>query len=404
MIFALHRNKAHVSAGDAAVRVTTTAAEMERSVRALLRTDDRLPADDDDDADADAPAMLVGAIDFAGGVLLLKPRRVVRDGRGSPFAPGSATHAPGPSAAVADPDDAATGPSPTRAAVTAMPPPAIYADMVRAAIAAIADGRIEKVVLARSLVVDAGRPVDPLVVADRLAEDPAVTTFFLDLSDGAPRHFVGATPELLVSRTGRTVASRPLAGSAARSADGGRDRAAATALLRSDKDRREHRLVVEAILDTLAPLCRRLDVPDEPALHRTATMWHLGTAITGELKPDAPSAAGLAALLHPTPAVGGHPRDAAVDLIRHLEPVARGFYGGAVGWVDAAGDGEWHVALRCAEIAGSGLTLHAGAGIVAGSQPEAELAETAAKFRAMLGALDLRDAIDDASRPEGRVA
>jgi isochorismate synthase len=122
-------------------------------------------------------------------------------------------------------------------------------------------------------------------------------------------------------------------------------------------------------------------------------MWHLGTRIEGRLKQaDMPSAAGLAALLHPTPAVGGFPRERALEVIRELEPTGRGFYAGAVGWCDQTGDGEWHVALRCAELRPGRLTLHSGAGIVEGSEPTEEAAETSAKFVAILDALgiDLR--------------
>jgi len=285
--------------------------------------------------------------------------------------------------------------------LTECPPASVYADRVRRALQAMAvapEGALRKVVLARALRIEADAPVDPLVIAARLAADTSVTTFLADLSaDGAGSGtLVGATPELLLSRQGRKVLSHPLAGSARRHADGVEDRRAAESLLASEKDRREHALVVEAILDLLAPYCARLGTPDGTGLRSTATMWHLGTRIEGALKSDdAPSVAGLAALLHPTPAVGGYPRDAALERIRELEPEGRGYYAGALGWVDARGDGEWHVTLRCATVEGNSLVLHAGAGIVPGSDPEAEVAETAAKFRAMVLALgvDERDAV-----------
>ncbi|WP_347303309.1 isochorismate synthase [Croceibacterium sp. TMG7-5b_MA50] len=268
-----------------------------------------------------------------------------------------------------------------------------YAEIVAEAVRMIEGGVLTKVVLARQLQVAAGTPVDPLAVAARLhGADPSVVTFLLDLTpvSGRPHHWlVGATPELLVARNGATIRSHPLAGSARRESDAVADRAAGERLLRSDKDLREHRLVVDYIADLLSPLCSDLRVAG-PALRSTATMWHLGTQITGTLRGgDGPGAAGLAALLHPTPAVGGVPRAAALDVIRRLEGGTRGLYGGAIGWTDAAGDGEWYVTLRCAEICGGELTLHAGAGIVAGSDPAAELAETGAKFAAMLRALDL---------------
>lgn len=285
--------------------------------------------------------------------------------------------------------------------ISAEPAPAAYAGMVRRALELIEADKVRKLVLARSLRITASQPVDAAAVVARLARDPEVVAYLLHLPTmNGERTLVGATPELLVSRTGPIVVSHPLAGSAARSQDGAEDRRAAEALLASDKDRREHGLVVDAIMDLLAPFCTQLEKPDGPALRRTATMWHLGTRIEGRLKANAPSAAGLAAVLHPTPAVGGTPRAAALDAIRTLEPQGRGFYAGAIGWTDAAGDGEWHVTLRCAEISGSALVLHAGAGIVAGSVPESEVAETGAKFRAMLRALDMDGdhiALDDAA-------
>nr|BFE82385.1 hypothetical protein GCM10020093_049860 [Planobispora longispora] len=201
------------------------------------------------------------------------------------------------------------------------------------------------------------------------------------------RTLIGASPELLVSRRGRTVISNPLAGSAARSADPAEDRRRAAALAASAKDLHEHRLVVEAVADALAPYCADLDVPNGPELTSTETMWHLSTRVTGVLRdPDTPVLA-LAAALHPTPAVCGTPRLRARRAIEELEPFDRGFYTGLVGWTDAAGDGEWAVTIRCAEAAGRMLRLYAGAGIVPGSDPDKELAETSAKFRTMLRAL-----------------
>lgn len=266
-----------------------------------------------------------------------------------------------------------------------------YAGMVRDALRMIEsapDEGLRKVVLARALRVEMdGRP-DPLTIAGRLSQDADVTVFLASLD--ADRAIVGATPELLLSRRGLRIVSHPLAGSMPRSPDAAEDRRAADGLLRSDKDRREHALVVEAVLDTLTPYCAQLSVPEGMGLRSTATVWHLGTRIEGVLRSDdAPSAAGLAALLHPTPAVGGYPRDEALGAIRAIETGDRGYYAGAVGWVDGKGDGEWHVSLRCAQIEGGQVLLHAGAGIVLDSEPDAEVVETAAKFRAMLGALGL---------------
>lgn len=253
-------------------------------------------------------------------------------------------------------------------------------------------GGLAKIVLARSLLATADAAIDPLALLRRLATDPAATGFLVPLppqADGAPRWLAGATPELLVEKRGARIRSHPLAGSARRQADASADAAAAAALTRSDKDRREHMLVADCILDTLAPLCRSLSAPQGTTLTRTRSLWHLGTAIEGELKDPDLSSAALAALLHPTPAVCGLPRARAAQLIREIEPIDRGFYAGAVGWCDAAGDGAWHVAIRCAEVSGATARLFAGAGIVPGSDPVAEAAETGAKYGALLAALGI---------------
>ncbi|WP_394821660.1 isochorismate synthase MenF [Pendulispora albinea] len=330
------------------------------------------------------PNVLVGALPFDTNrdTLFFQPERVIWEGVENRMTGVARSNVPLRSSSlqiVGEPDAAA------------------YAAMVEQALARIGAGDdLRKIVLSRRLRIHASAPVDPMAIVERLACDPKVTTFLVDLSvaSGAHGHrLVGATPELLVSRKGLRIASHPLAGSAARSADPEVDRRAAEDLLRSEKDRREHALVVEAVFDTLSPVCAELSAPEGIGLQSTSTMWHLGTRIEGVLKSEehGPSAAGLAAMLHPTPAVGGHPREAALEAIRALEPHDRGFYAGAVGWTDTKGDGHWYVALRCAEIRGSRLTLHAGAGIVAGSTPDREVAETSAKFRAMLHALGIHE-------------
>jgi len=252
-----------------------------------------------------------------------------------------------------------------------------------------------KVVLARSLRVQAAASVNPLALASRLDLDSSVATYVVPVPTAAtsPAWLVGATPELLMSKRGLAIASHPLAGSARRSADPVEDARAAECLLASEKDMEEHRYVVDAIVEVLSPLCAELDVPEKPSLHATATMWHLGTQIKGRLKDTSVSAAALVGLLHPTPAVCGTPRASALKAIKALEPVDRGFYAGAVGWLDADGDGDWYVAIRCAHVQGAELRLFAGAGIVAGSRPEAEVDETAGKFMAMLNALGIKDAL-----------
>lgn len=349
----------------------------------------RLFADDRDgsgrDGSGQAPDLLVGALPFD------------RTADDCLFQPETASDVPWALKA--------TGPAvQQRWRVRAEPSRADYERAVARALTIIAalqwDGTpLDKIVLSRSLVLETDTPIDVLALSARLTGDPGAVRFLTPLdpgADGQPRHLVGATPELLISKTGATVRSYPLAGSARRSADPVEDRAAATALMRSDKDQREHRWVVEAILDRLAPLCSDLDAPKRPVMVSTRTMWHLGTQISGRLKhPDDVSAAGLAALLHPTPAVGGTPRERAAALIPELEGYDRGFYAGAVGWTDRAGDGAWYVSLRCAEVSGRRARVFAGAGIVAGSDPAAEADETSAKLQAILRALN----IDEDGRP-----
>ncbi|WP_347267829.1 isochorismate synthase [Paracoccus sp. (in: a-proteobacteria)] len=254
-------------------------------------------------------------------------------------------------------------------------------------------GALRKIVLARSILAEARAPIPVAALMARLHADPSVTAFRVALPEG-PAHpqgrtLCGATPELLLAKRGARVVSHPLAGSARRLADPRADRTGAEALERSDKDHREHALVVEAILDTLAPHCRELGCPEGTRLTSTRSMWHLGTRIEGRLRDgDTPSVV-LASLLHPTPAVCGVPMARAAGFIKALEPVDRDFYAGAVGWCDAQGDGNWYVAIRCAEISGRQARLYAGAGIVPGSDPMAEAAETGAKFGALLAALGL---------------
>lgn len=250
---------------------------------------------------------------------------------------------------------------------------------------------LRKVVLARTIELQADAPVDTRRVARLLAGNRHATVFSVQLPSrdviGTPRHLVGASPELLISKQGRRAHSYPLAGSARRGTNNSADRDAAQALLHSDKDQREHRVVVEAVLDTLTPYCSQLPAQPETVLRKTANLWHLGTPITGTLKHTDTSSAELAAALHPTPAVCGLPRAPAYAAIRELEAFDRGFYAGAIGWTRADGDGEWHVAIRCAEIEAARVRLYAGAGIVTGSDPLQETRETAAKFAVMLKAL-----------------
>lgn len=293
-------------------------------------------------------------------------------------------------------------------AVRAVPAPAEYERGVERALRRMADGELEKVVLARSLELSTPEPVDAATVVNNLAlADPAGYTFAVELPrrgengtyDGfgprpeLGRTFLGASPELLISRRGNRIRSNPMAGSRPRCADPAEDQRNAAELAASEKDQREHAAVVAAVAGTLRPYCTELHVPQRPSLVRTAAMWHLATEITGELADPGTSSLELADALHPTPAVCGTPMRKARTVIAESEPFERGYYAGMVGWCDASGDGEWVVAIRCADIEDESLLLYAGAGIVEGSVPSEELAETTAKFRTALHAMGLDQAL-----------
>lgn len=265
---------------------------------------------------------------------------------------------------------------------------------------------LRKVVAARSVLAETGGArLEPHDVAARLrARHPNAHVFVADLGvAGRPGEtLVGASPEVLVARRGDTVTLRPLAGTLPRLPDPDADAAQARALRDSAKNLAEHAFVVDWIRARLTPVCRTLRVPDRPELVRTEEVWHLATPITGVLADPGVTALDLAVLLHPTPAVCGTPTAAALDAIAGTEE-DRGFYGGAVGWCAADGDGEWIVAIRSAELApgGAGLRAYAGGGIVAASDPRAELDETTAKLRTLLGALDCPLPADRTGRKTG---
>ncbi len=295
------------------------------------------------------------------------------------------------------------GPQVRRWSVRLDPGVEVYRAAVARALALMSGSApaLRKVVLARTLRIESDVVIDGRALLAALARDESVTAFCVPLPprhDAPARALIGASPELLLSKSGGRIVSHPLAGSARRRADASADRAAGEALLGSDKDRREHAEVVEAVLDHLSPYCRELGAPDGAGLVSTRSMWHLGTRIEGELKDPGVPSIEIVARLHPTPAVCGTPRDAAYRAIERLEPLDRDFYGGAVGWCDANGDGRWQVAIRCAEVAGATARLYAGAGIVPGSDPAAEADETGAKFGALLAALGIDErAVEAAS-------
>jgi menaquinone-specific isochorismate synthase len=265
--------------------------------------------------------------------------------------------------------------------------PASWCSAVAAAVRRIRAGELDKVVLARDLLVTSDEPLDPRRLLHRLAARfPDCWTFAVD-------GLLGATPELLLRRRGRELSSRVLAGTVARGA-GAEDERLAAALLTSAKDRGEHALAVDSLVTTLQPWCSSLDVPAEPRLLTLANVRHLATDLQGvQRRTGRRGRAGLLELVgavHPTAAVGGTPTDAAVALIAEIEGMDRGRYAGPVGWLDARGDGEFGLALRCAELCPDGATarLFAGCGIVADSDPAAELAETQAKLTAVQAALE----------------
>ncbi len=290
------------------------------------------------------------------------PAQPHRAGRGK--APGAAAPAQSPASVRVTPAWERPG---WRAAVTTI-------------LEEIAAGHLDKAVLAREVLVEADRPFARAELLRRLAARGAGA--YLYASGG----FIGASPELLVNRSGRLARSRPLAGTVPRGASPAEEAASLAWLRTSAKEALEHRLVVDAVTGALAKAADRVEVAATQIV-RLPTVAHLGTEVSASLGDPPPSALDLVALLHPTPAVAGTPPQAALDLLARLEPSSRGLYAGPVGWVDGAGDGEWAVALRCAVLEGRRARLFAGAGIVAGSDPDAEWDETASKLRAMLDVL-----------------
>ncbi|UBV45048.1 isochorismate synthase (plasmid) [Deinococcus taeanensis] len=275
------------------------------------------------------------------------------------------------------------------------PAPRTFEANVAQATAAIRSGALHKVVLARTLHLTLDPAPDVRHVSAHLhALAPDAFVFALPLERGGATWLVGASPELLLRKRGRHLTLRPLAGTRPRHPDPALDLRRGHDLLRSAKDRHEHALMVDDLRRTLTPLCRDLTVPETPQLVQTAGLWHLATSIQAELRDPRLHVLDVVQAVHPTPAVCGVPQAAAHALIRELEP-ARGLFAGAVGWCDGAGNGEWAVTIRCAQLRGPQAHLFAGAGVVADSSPAAERAETAAKFGVMLRALGVNPAALD---------
>jgi menaquinone-specific isochorismate synthase len=316
------------------------------------------------------------------GSALIVPRTVLgRDGRGLAWlttvsGPGEPDGDTGPGPAVAAPadlewrDGSLTG--------------AQWGEAVAEAVTAIKAGRLRKVVLARDVFATAAEPIDARVLLRRLADRyPECFTFACD-------GMVGATPELLVRRAGRQVSALVLGGTLPRGTDPAQDEALGDELLASAKNTEEHAYAVASIRDGLGPLCDTLEIDPRPALLKFPNLQHLGTRIRGTLTENGTqkSALALAAAVHPPAAVCGTPTATALELLRDLEHMDRERYAGPVGWVDAEGNGEWGIALRCGQLSGRTARLFAGCGIVAGSDPAAEIAETIVKLKPMRDALE----------------
>ncbi len=250
-----------------------------------------------------------------------------------------------------------------------------WMSVVADAVSRINAGDLEKVVLARDLVATTDQPLDVRWPLRRLSTTyPMCWTFYV-------AGLFGATPELLVRRERGLVTSRVLAGTIRRTGDDERDLALAATLARSSKDLEEHEYAVRSVADALEPHCSSMNVPEAPFVLHLPNVMHLATDVAGVVHDAATvSSLQLAAALHPSAAVGGTPTPSAQALITELEGMDRGRYAAPVGWMDAEGDGEWGIALRSAAVEGDTVRLFAGCGIVADSDPEAELAEAQAKF------------------------
>lgn len=273
-----------------------------------------------------------------------------------------------------------------------------YRSAVAEAARRMSRGELAKAALAHDLLAVAERPLDGRFLLAGLARRyPTCWSFAVD-------GLVGATPELLVRRSGGTVSARVLAGTSWLGEGGAADaEGVAQQLLASAKDRHEHALAVDSLADSLRPLCASLEVPEVPSVVELRNVSHLATDVRGTLPAESPaSLLLLAEAVHPTAAVGGTPREAAVALIAELESMDRGRYAGPVGWVDAEGDGELGVALRCAQLDGRYARLYAGCGIVAESDPDTEVREAAAKLLAVREALEDEPGVDPEDGREDR--
>ena len=379
-----------IAGGDGVLFVRNAVGVAGRGVAATVPVDDAadfLAGLDHDSTVAGMGPVALGSVPFApgGAADLVVPRVQFRkDASGAT----SVT-------VVGDVDDAgdivaealiARDPAPAAAASWSIEP-GVAVDAYLAAVASARDavraGDLTKAVIARPIIVQSSEEIDVHAVLRRLRA--SFGSSYRYSIDG----FIGASPELLVEVDGPIVRSHPLAGTAPRTGDVDNDARIAADLIASTKNQIEHRVVIDVVHDTLLPWASYLDWEPEPSIVTVANVQHLGTRMEGMLSQPGPSVVELVRALSPTPALGGHPRDEAIELIQRVEGFERGRYGGAVGWVDAAGNGTWAVAIRCAELSDDrrSARLVAGGGIVADSDPHAELAETQAKFQAMLSAI-----------------
>jgi salicylate biosynthesis isochorismate synthase len=276
-------------------------------------------------------------------------------------------------------------PSPTGVHRVRSPMPAAhYEEAVARAVQRIRAGEFQKVVLAREVEVEAPIPHDPAAIFGVLREGfPSCYVYAVGRGQAT---FIGATPELLIRREGQRASTVALAGSTRRSADPSVDDHLAEKLLRHGKDREENAIVARRIVQALEPFSVWVADAPEPVVIKVANIQHLARPIRAQLA-DPIGVLRLAGLLHPTPAVGGEPGEVAARVIPALEGLDRGWYAGAVGWVDQTDDGEFCVALRCALLTGRRACCYAGCGIVADSDPASELAETEIKLQALLPVL-----------------
>lgn len=265
-----------------------------------------------------------------------------------------------------------------------------FLEMIEQALSTFENSPLKKVVLSKILKLTLDRKVDvPRLLANIMAQNPSAYHFSVPLQNSV---LIGASPELLLRKQGNKIFSNPLAGSAKRLINLDADRQAAKTLSNSAKDQYEHRLVVDAIRAALLPVVESLGERKEPSIISTPTMWHLSTDIEATLPAiNPPSMFDLIKQIHPTPAMCGTPTMSAQHHIAALEPHQRGFFSGLVGWCDAEGNGEWAIAIRCAEVSGNKVTLFAGAGVVPDSNPESEWLETSAKMRTMLNAFGIKE-------------